>query len=32
MGVVILKEPFGRARLVGSAVIVLGLVAIAASP
>ena len=32
MGVVILKEPFGRARLVGSAVIVLGLVAVAASP
>ena len=32
MGVLILKEPFGRARLAGSAVIVMGLVLIAVSP
>ena len=32
MGVLILKEPFGRARLAGSAVIVSGLVLIAVSP
>ena len=32
MGVLILKEPFGRTRLAGSAVIVFGLVLIAVSP
>lgn len=32
MGVLILKEPFGRARLAGSAVIVLGVVLVAVSP
>ncbi len=32
MGVFILKEPFGRGRLIGSSVIVLGLVLIALSP
>ena len=32
MGVLILKEPFGRVRLAGSSVIVLGLILIAVSP
>ena len=32
MGVLILKEPFGRTRLAGSSVIVLGLILIAVSP
>ena len=32
MGVLVLKEPFGRVRLVGSSVIVLGLILIAVSP
>ncbi len=32
MGVFILKEPFGKARIIGSGVIVAGLVLIALSP
>lgn len=32
MGVFILKEPFGRGRLIGSSIMVLGLVLIALSP
>ena len=32
MGVLILKEPFGRVRLAGSSIIVLGLILIAVSP
>jgi len=32
MGVFILKEPFGRGRLIGSSVIVLGLALIVLSP
>ena len=31
-GALILKEPFGRGRLLGSALIVLGLILIAVSP
>ena len=32
MGVLILKEPFGRTRVAGSVIIVIGLVLIAVSP